>query len=348
MVGLGVTLSCGARDFNCQDSDDCGSDGMCQSSGYCSFPDTECPSGQRYGELAGAGLAGECVNPTEGTESTGSASGTSTTSTATSTPTSTSTSTSALTGSTSVADGSSTSIEISATGSSGPASSTSSTTEGSESSSTGPGAVYSFFDDFNRADSEAVGNGWVEDNADIFSLLNGEVIIDEQMSSSYERNIVYRPLSESIADVELAAVVRFNTQASAGIPQIFARVQSDVESNMGVSAYLCFFSSSSNLVIRRNNLLEEAELAVSANTIGYDAAQDYRLRFQVEGSDPVRLTCAFEGLDAGMWSTVESVEASDNQADAIVEPGVVGFSTHIGSQPYRYDDFYAVDISLAR
>lgn len=35
--------------------------GRCQSSGFCSFPDTGCPSGQRYGEFAGAGLAYDCV-----------------------------------------------------------------------------------------------------------------------------------------------------------------------------------------------------------------------------------------------------------------------------------------------
>jgi hypothetical protein len=39
--------------------------GMCQSPGWCSFPDGECPSGQRYGDLAGGGLARMCV-PVEG------------------------------------------------------------------------------------------------------------------------------------------------------------------------------------------------------------------------------------------------------------------------------------------
>lgn len=35
--------------------------GQCESVGFCSFPDTGCPSGQRYGEFAGAGLAYDCV-----------------------------------------------------------------------------------------------------------------------------------------------------------------------------------------------------------------------------------------------------------------------------------------------
>ena len=37
--------------------------GLCQATGYCSFPDGTCDSGQRYGEFAGAGLADECVPP---------------------------------------------------------------------------------------------------------------------------------------------------------------------------------------------------------------------------------------------------------------------------------------------
>lgn len=34
---------------------------LCQQTGFCSFPDDTCPSGQRYGGLAGDGLANECV-----------------------------------------------------------------------------------------------------------------------------------------------------------------------------------------------------------------------------------------------------------------------------------------------
>ncbi len=45
---------------------DAGIAGMCQSPGWCSFPDAACPSGQRYGELAGDGLAGMCVPVDDG------------------------------------------------------------------------------------------------------------------------------------------------------------------------------------------------------------------------------------------------------------------------------------------
>lgn len=59
----GLTLAaCRIGAFHCEDVDDCGSDGTCEASGFCSFPDGACPSGQRYGEHAGDGLAGACVD----------------------------------------------------------------------------------------------------------------------------------------------------------------------------------------------------------------------------------------------------------------------------------------------
>lgn len=55
---------CGTDVFTCAQDGECHSGsaaGTCQASGYCSFPDDGCPSGQRYGDLAGAGLDGSCV-----------------------------------------------------------------------------------------------------------------------------------------------------------------------------------------------------------------------------------------------------------------------------------------------
>lgn len=58
----------GTSEFNCQEDGDCGSQGRCEASGYCSFPDDDCASGRRYGNLAGTGLADKCVSPDEGTD----------------------------------------------------------------------------------------------------------------------------------------------------------------------------------------------------------------------------------------------------------------------------------------
>lgn len=67
-------LSCQASDgFECTSDAACSNDGIageCQSTGYCSFPDPDCASGQRYGELAEL-FAQQCVPPTTDTEAGG-------------------------------------------------------------------------------------------------------------------------------------------------------------------------------------------------------------------------------------------------------------------------------------
>lgn len=71
-VALGLAL-CGVGGFACirfpafacQDSQQCalsGLSGSCEDSGYCSFPDTECASGRRYGDEAPPELANTCVD----------------------------------------------------------------------------------------------------------------------------------------------------------------------------------------------------------------------------------------------------------------------------------------------
>jgi hypothetical protein len=68
-VGLSLLGgACGGSEFLCESNAQCVAEmgaGMCQSSGYCSFTDAECPSGQRYGEHAPGELANQCV-PTIG------------------------------------------------------------------------------------------------------------------------------------------------------------------------------------------------------------------------------------------------------------------------------------------
>ncbi len=66
-LGLGAALAwaCNLGAFACSDDGDCGgtSDaGVCETSGWCSFPDGECASGRRYGDHAGGALAGTCVD----------------------------------------------------------------------------------------------------------------------------------------------------------------------------------------------------------------------------------------------------------------------------------------------
>ncbi len=48
--------------FPCTLDEHCGANGLCESAGYCSFPDDACADGRRYDELADGDLAGQCVD----------------------------------------------------------------------------------------------------------------------------------------------------------------------------------------------------------------------------------------------------------------------------------------------
>lgn len=64
-----VAAGCSPSEFPCASDEACvqdGAAGVCQSSGYCSFPDEECPSRQRYVEHAPAELSEACVDSSWG------------------------------------------------------------------------------------------------------------------------------------------------------------------------------------------------------------------------------------------------------------------------------------------
>jgi hypothetical protein len=53
-----------ALEYPCESVTQCtvdGKDGTCHASGWCVYPDDECPSGQRFGPAAGDGLADDCL-----------------------------------------------------------------------------------------------------------------------------------------------------------------------------------------------------------------------------------------------------------------------------------------------
>ncbi len=58
MLLAGCTTS--PSSFECSNDADCGNDGRCEPTGFCSFPDTGCASGYRYGDLAES-LSNQCV-----------------------------------------------------------------------------------------------------------------------------------------------------------------------------------------------------------------------------------------------------------------------------------------------
>jgi len=63
LVGAALQ-ACAPGAFECIGNDDCvdgSARGTCEPTGFCSFADVACPSMRRYGDLAGDGLGGVCV-----------------------------------------------------------------------------------------------------------------------------------------------------------------------------------------------------------------------------------------------------------------------------------------------
>lgn len=95
LLGAILGLACGDGSFRCTDDTQCvfsGLQGQCQANQYCTFPDDDCPSGQRYGDDVGNGLAGMCLQ--SGDETTGGGSSAAEVSTGDGTPVTSSTSSS--------------------------------------------------------------------------------------------------------------------------------------------------------------------------------------------------------------------------------------------------------------
>ena len=61
---FGVALGCLSKPrFECSGPAEClsgGTQGTCEPDSFCSFPDSSCPSGRRYGDLSGP-MANQCV-----------------------------------------------------------------------------------------------------------------------------------------------------------------------------------------------------------------------------------------------------------------------------------------------
>ncbi len=308
-----------AEVFNCQNATDCGGEGMCEPSGFCSFPDAACPSDRRYGELAGTGLANKCVDPDSGgstgvpDETTSSTSGGSSSSGPASTSTS-ETADASTSGTTSVGD---------------------SSTSGD--SSTGTPGPMPFEDDFDRPDDPELGNGWVEKNPVIFGIEDNTArITPGARRVAYYDNLAYRPFEEAMLDarVEVDALIEPDG-STVGTPQIYARVQPDAASPDGLTGYLCFIGPGiDTLTVRRQIGTAETGLGSLPSNLGDRTT--VRLQFEVTGTDPVDLACRLLD-DEGI--TLAQVLATDDDPLRIEEPGVAAFSMHLQARSFRYDNF---------
>jgi hypothetical protein len=63
LVGVAACSPYGGGVFHCERDDQCSGGGTCEADGLCSFPDPQCDSGRRYGDLSGP-ASNKCVGDT--------------------------------------------------------------------------------------------------------------------------------------------------------------------------------------------------------------------------------------------------------------------------------------------
>jgi hypothetical protein len=200
-------------------------------------------------------------------------------------------------------------------------------------------AAFGQVDDFDRADSAALGNGWVEKSAAAFSLV-GNQVRKAATSTGYADNLVYRPTTEALLDGEASVEVRFQSLPP-GYPQLFVRAQPATIANAGAyDGYLLFIDNATNraLLDRIENgaffVLAQITLASPLNT-----TDTFRLRLRATGTQPVRLEAYVERRNGTNWDVIGQATVDDNAPSRLTTPGTVGFSAHVEGNLYTYDNF---------
>jgi hypothetical protein len=316
-----LAAGCQTSSFVCQTDVQCGAMGTCEANGSCSFPDDTCDSGRRYG--AHAAEPDVCVPVEE--SATGEPESTTTTMPSTSS------------GPPVTSDDDSTTMAVSLSDATSTTSSESTTTSTESSSSTGePMTPYDFEDDFERPDSEEVGNGWVEKTPDAFSLVNGGLRRTAGMTS-YPDNLVYRP-DEAWLDAEGVLSLTFDMVEPWGFPQFTLRAQlEDIETMGSVTGYLLFIETEGVLTITRQiagefTFQEIVELA-GPIIVGVP----YRMRMRVSGTDPVQIDGYLEEHGPEGWVVHTEVHMTDDTDLRIATPGTLAIGAHDTLEAWTYE-----------
>jgi hypothetical protein len=230
-------------------------------------------------------------------------------------------------------------------------SSTSTSSEGSsDGSSTDTGEVLpTFFDDFARAPSQALGNGWVEKNATVFAIADEMVVNDSNFFHQYYDQVVTQQGEEAL-DIELRVEFRVDAANDNNEPHLIARMQPD---GLDPSAFNHCYALVPQLSLDRLCAMRfdtgnggiGAQWCEPWPNADFVVGDWYRLVFVVEGPGPVDLIGRLEHRVGEEWELVVAVEDQDLDDELrIVDPGAWGFSGGTSGNYYLnfvFDNFSA-------
>jgi hypothetical protein len=200
-------------------------------------------------------------------------------------------------------------------------------------------AAAQFTDDFNRANADAIGNGWIEKSPDVFSI-SGNRAQKNALSSPYLNNLVYRPAGESLLDVEASTEMRV-LAASPGYAQIMTRVQTSTVAVSGqLDGYMLYLNDSNSQAIlgRQSGSSFVTTLATLTISPALNTTDTFRLRLRSTGTNPVELEAYVERWTGAAWQIAGSAVYSDSSASRFSTAGTVGFGGYIEAA-YAFDNF---------
>jgi hypothetical protein len=201
-------------------------------------------------------------------------------------------------------------------------------------------AAPDFVDDFNRANSAEIGNGWIEKSPAAFTLDGNEAAKVGAGGNDYRNNIVYRPAAENLRDVEASIEMRLVSPA-VGYPQVLVRAQTDtIATTDTLDAYLLYMSdSASNATLaRQRGSGYDTALSTFALSQALNTSDRYRLRLRATGANPVELAAFVERWNGTSWQVLGQTAFSDGSSSRISTAGSVGFGGYVETS-YRYDNF---------
>jgi hypothetical protein len=196
-----------------------------------------------------------------------------------------------------------------------------------------------FVDNFNRPDTAALGNGWVEKTAAAFAL-TGNAVSKAATTTGFADNLVYRPTNEAMLDGEASVEVRFANMPP-GFAQVFVRGQAGTIAQAGqFDGYLLFTDNDPARVlldrIENGSFIPLAQLTLNP---ALNTTDTFRMRLRATGTNPVVLEAFVERLVSGAWQVIGQTTFNDTAATRFATPGTVGFTGFVEGGLYTFDNF---------
>lgn len=183
-----------------------------------------------------------------------------------------------------------------------------------------------FTDDFNRADSATVGNGWIESVDAVWSILSNK-LRHTPNNSNYLTQQIWRPTSEDFANGIIS--VEWTRSSTSQYPIICARKQAGV-----TTYYMAGLISSSMIVISKVVSGARTDLTDKVVSALTTTANTFKFTFTMSGSS---LTLRVDGVTNPGY--IDEITWTDS---SITAAGQSGLSGATGAGPtLDYDNFSA-------